>query len=127
VKAARRKARLPIRSTTESRDETDLQDAFDTTAISIRSDPVPVEAGTQFAAPADRTEATSGRDSVGRTVYDLLYPYASNPRYLYLLIPLIVGLAFGTTGHLLTWDERASAGGLILLCWLVLPFVQRKR
>ncbi|HYS03691.1 MAG TPA: hypothetical protein VEW47_00715 [Candidatus Dormibacteraeota bacterium] len=125
--ARRNRQKGAILSTTPSAGETDLQEAPETTALAVRSSAGPLDAGTQFTPATETAVTNAGKESVGRTAYDLLYPFTSNPRYLYLLIPLVVGLGFGTTGHLTTWIDGAAAGGVTLLCWIVLFLVQWKR
>jgi hypothetical protein len=107
-------------------DETDTQDASESTALAVRNDPAPLTAETQFAPASERAAATTSREAVGRTAYDLLQPFMGNPRFMYLFVLLLVGLVALATGNLKTWGDCWPVAGLTVVTWIILWVVQRR-
>jgi hypothetical protein len=122
----RYRPRTPVLSSTQARDETDLQDSTDAITVAVRSSPTPVDTGTQFSASPDSTAATGGTETVGRSGWDLAWVLLFNRKYDYLLLFLVIGLVGLATGHLNSHNERMSAAGLIVIGWILL-FVSRWR
>ncbi len=78
----------------------------------------------------EEVSPTSSRipiEEKGRSWPDLIYPYSSNPKYLYLVILLITFIAFGASGNLKTINDLLMSGLVILISWIVLLFTLRKR
>ena len=63
----------------------------------------------------------------GRSWPDIIHPYSSDPRYLYVVLPIAVLTIFGATGHLVSvWDLGIAGLVAILSCVLTL-LVQRRK
>ena len=63
----------------------------------------------------------------GRTWADLIYPYTSNPKYLYLVTMLIIFIAFGSSGNLKTINDFKIPGLVTFISWVVLFLTLRKK
>lgn len=122
----RRPTRRHVSSASEPSDQGTTVDAVEVTSVAVptdtRVDLVPNETAAE---PIERAVAVSG-DTTGRTWADIVHPYSSNERYLYLIVLLVIALGFGGTGHLSTLMEQAAAAGVTVASWIVLWLVQRR-
>jgi len=122
--AKKRRPRTPIASTTAGSEDV-------TAFVEEETSLVPVQSGTT-SGPTDivtatsATAATTSGETTGRTWADVVQPYSSNERYLYLIVFLVIALAFATTGNLKSVPEAVVAGGVTVIAWIVLYLIQRR-
>ncbi|MGH9425609.1 MAG: hypothetical protein ACRD2L_04790, partial [Terriglobia bacterium] len=87
------------------------------TGLPVLSTEADEQDSTQFL-PPQRSPITTSAETTGRTWPDVVYPYSSNHRYLYLIVLVVFGLGFGATGHLQTLAEALAVAGLTVASWL---------
>lgn len=123
--AKRRRRKRSIVSTTDVPEQTGLPDDDEVTGVIVRTEPAFVHDETTFT-PPEAPGAAVSEETTGRTWADVVYPYSSNRRYLYLMVLLLIVLVFGGTGHLATLNEALIAGISTVAGWIVLWFIQRR-
>lgn len=69
----------------------------------------------------------SADEITGRSWPDIIHPYSSDPRYLYVVFPVAVLTIFGATGHLASYWDLGMAGGVAAISCVLTFLVQRKR
>lgn len=122
----RKKRRAGIVSTTEVPEFTELPDPRGFSYIDVASGTGRGPDSTEFLQPRPSASRTTSAETIGRTWPDVVHPYTSNRRYLYLAVLLLIGISAFVSGHLQSSADVLAASGLVCVSWLVLWLVQRR-